>query len=210
MMSGFFITFEGADGCGKSTQLRFLADYLEQRGISVLSTREPGGSPIAEMIRNMLLDKSNTGMDAVTEALLYAAARAEHVRKVIRPALERGKVVLCDRFIHSSYAYQGYGRGLGVELVRSINAPAVEDCLPDVTVFINVPPDKAFKRMNALKQHDRLESEGLSFHKRVFDGFTELSKGSGMISVEAQGTKFETHEIIKQQLLPILIDAGVL
>ena len=209
-MSGLFIAFEGADGCGKSTQLRFLAEYLEQNSVPVVRTREPGGSPIAEMIRDLLLDNSNAGMDAVTEALLYAAARAEHVRKVIRPALEQGKVVLCDRFILSSYAYQGYGRALGVELVRSINAPAVDDCLPDVTVFINVPPDKAFERMNALKQHDRLESEGLSFHKRVFDGFTELSRDSGMICIDAKGTKFETHEVIKQRLLPILKNAGVL
>lgn len=209
-MNGLFITFEGADGCGKSTQLKFLAQFLEQKGISVVCTREPGGSPIAEKIRGILLDKENAGMDAVTETLLYAAARAEHVRKVVRPALDAGKVVLCDRFIHSSYAYQGYGRGLGVDLVRRLNQDALDNCLPDVTVFINIPPEHAFARMNELKQHDRLESESIAFHRRVFDGFTEISKWSGIISIDAKGTKYETHEIIIQQLMPIFIRSGLL
>ena len=209
-MSGLFIVFEGADGSGKSTQLRFLSEHLEQRGVQVVCTREPGGSPIAEKIRELLLDKDNAQMDAVTEAMLYAAARAEHVRKVVKPALLDGKVVLCDRFVLSSYAYQGYGRGLGVDLVRSINAPALDGCLPDVTVFINIPPERAFERMNENKVRDRLESEDISFHRRVFDGFTELSRGEGIICIDAKGTKFETHALIKQQLEPLFIRAGVL
>ncbi len=209
-MNGLFITFEGADGCGKSTQLKLLAQYLEQKNIPVVCTREPGGSPIAEKIRSILLDKENAGMDAVTEALLYAAARAEHVRKVVRPALIAGKVVLCDRFIHSSYAYQGYGRGLGIELVHRLNEAALNSCMPDVTVFINIPPEHAFERMNELKQHDRLESESLSFHRRVFDGFTEISKWDGVISIDAKGTKYETHALVVQQLIPILNRSGLL
>jgi dTMP kinase len=208
-MSGLFITFEGADGCGKSTQLRFLAEYLEEHGVSVVCTREPGGCPVAEKIREILLDRDSE-MDAVTEALLYAAARAAHVRQVIRPALAAGRVVLCDRFIHSSLAYQGYGRGLGEALVRQINEPAMDGCLPDVTVFINIPPERAFERMNEYKVHDRLESEDLSFHQRVFDGFTRLSKGDGVISIDAKGTKLETRGIILQSLMPLFVSAGLL
>jgi len=207
-MSGFFITFEGADGCGKSTQMRFLAEYLEGKGISVVKTREPGGCPVAERIRDILLDNSSN-MDGITEAMLYAAARAAHVRQIIRPALNAGQVVLCDRFIHSSLAYQGYGRELGEDLVRRINAPAIDGCLPDVTVFINVPPEWAFERMNEHKVHDRLESEDMDFHRRVFEGFTKLSQGPGIISIDAKGTKFETREIILDSLMPFFRNAGI-
>jgi dTMP kinase len=209
-MSGLFITFEGADGCGKSTQLRLLAEYLEENGAQVVRTREPGGSLVAEKIREILLDKENVEMDAMTEALLYAAARAEHVRKVIKPALCSGKVVLCDRFIHSSLAYQGYGRSLGVPLVQRINEPAIDGCMPDVTVFLGVPPENAFSRMNDQKEHDRLESEGLVFHERVFDGFTALSSGSGMIVIDALGSKHETQDVIRQRLMPLFKQKGLL
>ncbi len=208
-MSGLFITFEGADGCGKSTQLRFLAEYLEQQGVDVVRTREPGGCPVAEKIRDIVLDVGNE-MDAVTEAMLYAAARAAHVRAVIIPALEAGRVVLCDRFVHSSLAYQGFGRELGVELVTQINAPAVDGCMPNATVFINITPEKAFERMNESKVYDRLESEDIAFHQRVYNGFTELSKGPGIISVDARGTKFETRDIILQSLKPLFESAGLL
>ena len=209
-MSGLFITFEGADGCGKSTQLKFLAEYLKENGADVVLTREPGGSLVAEKIREILLDKENAEMDAMTEALLYAAARAEHVRKVIKPALQEGKVVLCDRFVHSSLAYQGYGRLLGVPLVQRINEPAIDGCIPDVTVFMVVPPEHAFSRMNEHREHDRLESEGLAFHKRAFEGLTELSHEAGMILIDAHGTKYETQDIIRQRLLPIFKEKGVL
>ena len=206
-MKGFFIVFEGADGSGKSTQLRLLAEYLEGLGLSVLRTREPGGCEVSEKIRDILLD-SNNQMTAVTEALLYAAARAEHVQQVIKPALEENKIVLCDRFLLSSLAYQGYGRQLGVETVKQINEIAVSGCLPDITVFINVAPEKAFKRMNEHKEHDRLEREDMSFHERVFHGYTELSKNADVISINAQGTKYETNEIIIQKILPILKKKG--
>ena len=208
-MNGLFITFEGADGCGKSTQLRFLAEYLEGLGIDVVRTREPGGCPVAEKIRDILLD-TNSEMDAVTEALLYAAARAAHVRQVVRPALESGHVVLCDRFIHSSLAYQGYGRQLGEDLIRQINTAAIDGCMPDVTVFINIRPERAFLRMNENKVHDRLESENMAFHQRVYDGFTALSKGPNIISIDAQGTKQETHAIIVHRLNPLFKQAGLL
>lgn len=209
-MRGFFIAFEGADGCGKSTQVRLLADYLEDLGADVLLTREPGGCPVAEEIREIVLSKDEKKMEAVTEAMLYAAARAEHVRQVIKPALESGRLVLCDRYLLSSLAYQGYGRQLGAEAVRKINEPAVDGCLPDITIFINVPPEYAFKRMNEQKVHDRLEREEMPFHERVFHGFVELSKSENVLPIDAQGTKEETHEIIKQKIMPILENAGVI
>ncbi len=209
-MRGFFIAFEGPDGSGKSTQMRYLAQHLEGLGLSVVQTREPGGCPVAEEIRDIVLSKDEKKMEAVTEALLYAAARAEHVRQVILPALESGKLVLCDRYLLSSLAYQGYGRQLGADEVRRINEPAVAGCLPDLTIFINIPPERAFLRMNEQKELDRLEREDISFHERVFNGYMELSKGEGVISIDARGTKSDTHEIIKQTILPVLKDKGLI
>jgi len=209
-MSGLFIAFEGADGCGKSTQLRFLADYLEENGVPVVRTREPGGCPVAEKIRDVVLDNANSEMTAETEALLYAAARAEHVHHVIKPAVDSGKVVLCDRYIYSSIAYQGYGRQLDVETVWNINRFAVQGYMPDVTVFMNVPPERGFERMHRRTELDRLENAGLEFHHRVFEGFQTLSQDPGVMPIDASGTKFETHEIIKQKLLPAFQKAGLL
>ena len=210
MSKGLFIAFEGADGCGKSTQIRFLAEHLESAGLSVLCTREPGGSPVAEKIRTLLLDQESTGMAALTEALLYAAARAEHVRKVIAPALQAGKVVICDRFVDSSIAYQGYGRALGAKTIWNINEAAVDGILPDVTVFMNVPPEQAFTRMNENKEYDRMESEGLSFHQRVYEGYMELTKKPGVIVIDAQGTKYDTSDIIREKIEDVLKEAGLL
>ncbi len=209
-MAGLFIAFEGADGCGKSTQVRFLTQYLKEQGVDVLGTREPGGCPVSERIRDIVLDRDIENMSAQTEALLYAAARAQHVFEVIRPAVEAGRVVLCDRFIFSSLAYQGYGRQLGVDKVRAINDFAIMGCMPDITVFINIPPERAFERMNELKVHDRIEREDMSFHERVFKGFIELSKSEEIMLIDASGTKFETHELIKQKLMPVFKKAGVL
>ncbi len=209
-MAGLFIAFEGADGCGKSTQVRFLTQYLQGLGVDVLSTREPGGCPVSERIRDIVLDRNIENMSAQTEALLYAAARAQHVYEVIRPAVEAGRVVLCDRFIFSSLAYQGYGRELGVDEVRAINEFAIMGCMPDITVFINIPPERAFERMNELKVHDRIEKEDMSFHERVFRGFIELSKSEEIMLIDANGTKFETHELIKSKLLPVFKKAGVI
>ena len=210
MMKGLFIAFEGADGCGKSTQVRFLTKYLKEQGVDVLSTREPGGCPVSERIRDIVLDRDVENMSAQTEALLYAAARAQHVYEVIRPAVDAGRLVLCDRFIFSSLAYQGYGRQLGVDEVRVINEFAIMGCMPDITVFINIPPERAFERMNELKVHDRIEKEDMSFHERVFRGFIELSKSEEIMLIDASGTKFETHELIKEKLMPVFKKAGVL
>ncbi|QTE69591.1 dTMP kinase [Clostridiales bacterium] len=171
---GAFLSMEGPDGSGKGTQLERLADTLDRYGFEVYRTREPGGSPIGEKIREILLDRENAAMTDVTEALLYAAARAQHVREVIRPQTAAGRVVLCDRYLDSSAAYQGGGRMLGVEQVLAINAPAVDGTLPDLTVYLDIDHRKAMARRCAATEPDRLETEPESFHARVEDGYHQL------------------------------------
>lgn len=169
MAKGIFITMEGTDGSGKTTQLTFLREYLEQLGREVVVTREPGGTPIGEKLREILLDPVNGAMGDRTEVLLYAAARAQHVDERIRPALERGAVVLSDRFTDSSVAYQGYGRELG-SVVGEVNAFATDGLKPDITFFLALPPSEGRKRM-AARDFDRIEQEQLSFHERVYAGY---------------------------------------
>lgn len=175
---GYFITFEGQDGAGKTTQMKRLQQALEERGYCVRMTREPGGCPISEQIRKILLNIGNGEMDGVCEAYLYAAARAQHVRQVIVPALMRGEIVLCDRFIDSSLAYQGAGRGLGVERVAQINREAIGEWMPDLTLYFSLDPESGMQR-NATggKTLDRMEAAGEDFRARVRAGFMELAKG---------------------------------
>lgn len=168
-----FITFEGCEGVGKSTQLAMLKEYMQSTGQKAVYVREPGGTDISEQIRRVILDPSNTDMTAETEALLYAAARAQLVKTVIKPALERGETVICDRYIDSSVAYQGYARGLGADFVNSINSYAVENALPDVTVFIDLRPSLSFR---SVCRNDRLEREEAAFHDKVYDGYIAQSK----------------------------------
>lgn len=172
MKNGLFITLEGPDGSGKSTQIERIRTFFEQRGERAILTREPGGTPISEKIRTIILDKENCEMDAMTEAMLYAASRAQHVAQVIRPALERGEHVICDRFIDSSIAYQGYGRGLG-DCVSIINAYAVRECIPDITFLLKLEPSIGKGRIGKDAQ-DRIEMEVLDFHNRVYGGYEEL------------------------------------
>ena len=171
---GAFLSVEGLDGSGKGTQIERLSDALDRWGFEVVHTREPGGTPIGEKIREILLDRENAAMTDVTEALLYAAARAQHVREVIRPQTAAGRVVLCDRYLDSSAAYQGGGRMLGVEQVLAINAPAVDGTLPDLTVYLDIDHRKAMARRCAATEPDRLETEPESFHARVEDGYHQL------------------------------------
>lgn len=170
-----FITFEGCEGVGKSTQLRLLGEYLKSTSQDALFIREPGSTDISEQIRTVILDPDNTAMTAVAEAYLYAASRAQLVREVIKPALAEGKLVVCDRYIDSSIAYQGYARGLGAELVEELNSYAVDGCMPDATVFIDLRPFEAFRNG---KLSDRLEQESEEFHNKVYDGFLAQSKRS--------------------------------
>ena len=174
MKNGLFISIEGPDGSGKSTQIEVLRKYFEKQGIDVLLTREPGGTPISEKIREIILDKNIMEMDDMTEALLYAASRAQHVAEVIKPALAAGKIVICDRFIDSSIAYQGYGRELG-DCVRVINEYAVRGCIPDMTFLMKMDPKVGKERISESEQ-DRLEQEKLDFHRRVFDGYIEMEE----------------------------------
>ncbi|MDU2384213.1 dTMP kinase [Finegoldia magna] len=169
-----FITFEGPDGSGKSTIIQKVYDYLIENNYDVIKTREPGGSPIAEKIRNLILDTENTKMGYRTEALLYAASRAQHVEETILPALNENKIVLCDRFLISSLAYQGVGRDLGIENVRKINEFAINGVFPDFVLFFDVDPITTLKRKSSLDTADRLEKEGNNFHERVYNGYKEI------------------------------------
>ena len=171
---GFFLTVEGLDGSGKTTQVELLEKNLQAYGFSVLRTREPGGCKISEDIRRIILDTDNLEMGPACEALLYAAARAQHVYQVIRPAVERGMLVLCDRFVDSSIAYQGSGRELGMDAVQQINAIAVGDMQPDATVYLAIDHKAGLKRRYSASLPDRLEMEGLEFHERVQKAYEKL------------------------------------
>ncbi|WMM24407.1 dTMP kinase [Tissierella sp. MB52-C2] len=175
-MRGLFITLEGPDGSGKSTIIKLIGNYLEKKGIDFIMTREPGGTLIAEEIRHIVLDEKNTNMGKETEALLYAASRAQHVHEKIRPALEEGKLVLCDRFVLSSLAYQGVGRGLGIDEVKAINDFGVKGLNPDLILFFHIDPELTLKRKFLEDSPDRLEQEGSEFHKKVYEGYMELLK----------------------------------
>lgn len=172
---GFFISFEGNDGCGKSTQVRMLAELLRSFGYDVVQTREPGGSDIAERIRSILLDPQNSGISDMTEAYLYAAARAQHVREVILPALAGGLIVISDRYVDSSIAYQGAGRELGMELVERLNKPAIDGCLPNLTILLDIDAKTAMWRRQSATGVDRIEMQSEAFHKRVEQAFHHLA-----------------------------------
>ena len=173
-----FITCEGGEGSGKSTGMKDVATRLTKEGYKLVLTREPGGTPIAEEIRNVILDKDNTKMDPRTEALLYAASRRQHLVEKIWPALERGEIVLCDRYLDSSLAYQGGARGLGVDEVLSINMFATEGEYPDLTLLFDLEPEEGLKRIekNKGREVNRLDLEKLEFHKKVRDNFHALAK----------------------------------
>ena len=200
MKRGKFITFEGPDGSGKTTVSTAVTELLEKAGYPVRYTREPGGSTIAEEIRNVILDPANTAMDARTEALLYAASRAQHVAEKIRPALEKGCVVLCDRFMDSSIAYQGYARGLGDD-VRVINEFAVQGTQPDITFLMDLPAAAGKARVVAARDLDRLEQEDLSFHNAVYEGYMQLKEiyRSRFVTVDASRSIEEIAEEIRRR-----------
>ncbi len=173
-----FVSFEGGEGCGKSTILKRLSGRLESEGYPILLTREPGGTPIAEQIRGIILDKANTDMDPRTEALLYAASRRQHLVEKIWPALKQGKIVLCDRFLDSSLAYQGAARGLGIDEVLNMNYFATEKTFPDLTLLFDLKPEVGLERIaeNANREVNRLDLEKLSFHAKVREAFHELAR----------------------------------
>ncbi len=176
MKCNLFITFEGPEGAGKTTIIQKIAERLVQENIDVLATREPGGIEIAEKIRTIILNPAHTAMNERTEALLYAASRSQHYFEKVRPALDAGKMVICDRFIDSSLAYQGYARGIGVDEVLSINEFAIGKKLPDVTILFDLAPEVGLARIYAHGEREvnRLDVESLAFHKKVREGYLQL------------------------------------
>lgn len=180
MKKGLFIVFEGPDGAGKTTILKKIYNELKSRGVKCISTREPGGIVISEKIRSIILDKENTTMDGRTEALLYAAARRQHLVEKVIPALEEGTMVLCDRFVLSSLAYQGFARGIGIDEVMSINKFAIDGYMPDMTIYFDINPEEAMKRImaNSNREVNRLDLESITFHKKVQNGYKKLIDSS--------------------------------
>jgi dTMP kinase len=176
-MAGFFITFEGIDSCGKTTQARRLASYLRKMGYGVLLTREPGGDRISEKIRKILLSKTNSQMTDLTELLLYEASRSQLTEKIIQPALRAGQMVICDRYADSSTAYQGYGRGLSRTMIKELNRIASLGLLPDLTILIDVPVKISLGRKRKERtRRDRLEKERIEFHRRIREGFLTIAR----------------------------------
>lgn len=204
--AGLFVTIEGNDGAGKTTAAKGLEQSLQAAGIPVILTREPGGSSIAEQIREVLLDPQNTDMDPMTEAILYAAARRQHLSDIVLPALKAGKVVLCDRYIDSSLAYQGEGRNLGMDQVAALNEIATEGLWPDVTLFLEVSPETARERILARGDLNRLDAESEEFHARVRRGFEKAiaRDPDRFVRVDASGTPEQVAEACLQALSPYL------
>ncbi|MHB8880739.1 MAG: dTMP kinase [Thermodesulfovibrionales bacterium] len=174
-MKGIFVSLEGIEGTGKSTQVRLLAGLLRSRGLSVTETAEPGGTPISLRIREILLSLESTDMTPVTELLLYNAARVQHIAAVISPALERGDIVITDRFSDSTIAYQGYGRDIDLELITSLDAIATNKLRPDLTLLLDIDVETGLRRNRAVNKEDRLEREDVSFHEKVRRGFISLA-----------------------------------
>ncbi|MCK8824502.1 dTMP kinase [Fuchsiella alkaliacetigena] len=185
-MEGLFITLEGVEGSGKSTQIEVLAKYLIQKNYSVLKTREPGGTEIGDRIREILLDTNLDNLSDKTELLLYFASRAQHVVEVIKPSLQKNKVVLCDRFGDSTLAYQGYARGIGLELIKELEQLTIGDLKPDLTFLLDIDPEVGLARARNLtkaKFGDRIESETIEFHQRVRAGYLNLAKNNNRFEI---------------------------
>lgn len=202
IMKGKFITFEGCEGSGKSTQIELFRKYLEKKGIEYLFVREPGGTEISEKIRAIILDVNNKEMCDEAEALLYASARAQLIKEKILPALNSGKLVLCDRYIDSSFAYQAHARGLGIDFISKINSYAIENCMPDKTVFLNISSKDAFMRKGGADKDDRIELSGEDFHQKVYEGYLKVAKiyPDRFLLIDCLGEKQQTHKNIIKAL----------
>ncbi len=203
---GYFITFEGGEGTGKTTIINYISKYLNDKGYSVVTTREPGGIDIAEQIRNIILDVKNTKMDYRTEALLYAASRTQHLAEKVIPALKENKIVLCDRYLDSSLVYQGIARGLGVDNVLKVNMFATE-YMPNITFFIDVKPEICFKRLkDNHREMDRLDLEKMDFHNKVYEGYREIAKmyPNRIVSIDGDRKIEDIIEDIKMRIDKLL------
>ena len=204
-MSGVFITLEGGDGAGKTTIANAVIDKLSTLGIETLYTREPGGIKIAEKIREVILDRDHTEMDCRTEALLYAAARRQHLVEKVKPAMDEGRIVLCDRFVDSSIVYQGYARGIGMDEVREINQFAIEGFMPDLTIFFDIKPEIGLARIaaNDSREVNRLDLEGLAFHELVYEGYKKQAKMNPERIVSVDATK--SVETLKDEVCALIL-----
>lgn len=200
-MKARFITIEGCEGSGKTSILKKICAEFEKKGIKYFSTREPGGSKISEQIRNVILNVENTKMDYMTEALLYAASRRQHLEEVVRPALNDGAVVICDRYLDSSLAYQGYARNLGIEEVYAINMYATSGFLPELTIYIDIPVEVGLERI-AKNNRDvnRLDLEKVSFHNRVREGYLKIAEmfPDRIVKIDGIGTPEEVYERVQK------------
>lgn len=206
-MAGVFITFEGTDGSGKTTQIQLLDSYLKRINKTTIITREPGGTEIGEKIRNLIVDINNDIAD-MTEALLYAASRAQLIEQVIKPSLNAQKIVLCDRFIDSSIAYQGIARKIGIEKILSINSYAIDNIMPDITFYLDIAPELGIKRKKNQTKLDRIESENLVFHNQVYEGYQKIALmyPKRIYKLDATQSKDKLHN----QICTILNEKGVL
>lgn len=203
---GLFITLEGIEGCGKSTQARLLGEFLRSEGYVTVETREPGGTPLAEKIRSVLLDRASEPVAPETEAFLIFAARRQHVSQVIEPALARGAIVICDRFSDSTLAYQGYARGLNLPMLRSLNRLATHAIAPDLTLVFDLPVAEGLARRRSTTVQNRLDRESLQFHRKVRAGFLDLAKHhpSRMKVVPAGAAKDAVARTVTHIVAPML------
>lgn len=206
-MTGIFITFEGIDGSGKTTQVQLLDDHLKKINKNTVIIREPGGTEMGEKIRNLIIDINNDMAD-MTEALLYAASRAQLIEQIIKPSLEEQKIVLCDRFIDSSIVYQGIARELGVEKILNINRYAIDNIMPNITFYLDIPPELGIKRKKNQTKLDRIESENLVFHNKVYEGYQKIALmyPKRIYKLDATQSKDKLHN----QICTILNEKGVL
>lgn len=208
MNKGKFIVFEGGEGSGKSTILEMVYEDLKSKGIKCTKTREPGGIKISEDIRNIILDKNNTNMDGKTEALLYAAARRQHLVEKVMKDLEEGNVVLCDRFIYSSLAYQGYARNLGIKDIYDINKFAIGEYMPDLNIFFDIRPEVGFSRINknSNREVNRLDLEEIDFHYKVREGYTKLYEENkeSFVKIDAEKSIEEVFNTVKKIIMDFI------
>jgi len=189
--TGKLITIEGCEGVGKSTQVELLKAYCEEKKIDAVFTREPGGTIVAEKIRDIILDTSSN-IERMTELLLYNASRVEHLFKIIKPALDKGKIVFCDRFIDSTTAYQGYGRGIDLKFINYLNKSMLTIVDINKTFFLDLPPSLGFDRKGGADKNDRMDSESLEFHQKVYIGFLEIAKNNKrIVSIDAKQDKYK-------------------
>lgn len=206
MKKGIFLTFEGNDGSGKTTVCLKIKEELEKRGYPVIYTREPGGSKIAEDIRSILLNTENVQMDSKTEALLYAASRRQHLVEKVIPALKENKIVLCDRFVDSSLAYQGYARGIGLDEVWNINQFAIDSYMPQKTFFLSVSMETGQKRMNIRGDKNRLDLENIAFHLKVREGYDTLIQkyNDRIVVIDAEGDKESVFQDTLKEVMKVI------